>query len=72
MVVAAVVEVIKMVREVVVEAETDHKQQRQITRQIIEADKMRRAREEAQIVTKTVIASKIRTPGSTNTITLKD
>lgn len=72
MVVAAVVEVIKMVREVVEEAETDHKQQRQITRQIIGADKMRRAREEAQIVTKTVIASKIRTPGSTNTITLKD
>ena len=72
MVVDAVVEVIKMVREVVEEAQTGHKQQRQITRQIIGADKMRKAKEVAQIVTKTVIVSKIRTLGSTNTIILKD
>ena len=68
---AAVVEVTKMVKEVE-EAETDLKQQRQITRQIIGIDKMRRAREEAKIVTKTVIASKIRIPGSTSTTILKD
>ena len=71
MVEAAVVEVIKMVKEVE-EAETDLKQQRQITRQIIGIDKMRRAREVAQIVTKTVIASKIRTLGSISTTILKD
>ena len=71
-VVAAAVEVIKMVREVVEEVETGHKQQRQITRQIIGADKKKTEGEEAEIVTKTVIASKIKTPGSTNTIILKD
>ena len=71
-VVAAVVEVIKMVREVVEEVQTGHKQQRRITRQIIGVDKKKTEEEEVEIVTKTVIASKIRTPGSTNTIILKD
>ena len=61
-----------MVREVVEEVQTDHKQQRQITRQIIGTDKMRRAEEEAQIVTKIVIVSKIKILGSINTIILKD
>ena len=70
-VVAVVVEVIKMVREVE-EADKDHRQQRQITRQIIGVDKKKMEGEEVEIVIRIVIASKIRTPGSTNTIILKD